>query len=440
MRLDYIVKNLFLMVTAIGQRYQDLRTNGFLKIVSESGIEPRVIYPRGKPVEVGKFAFVIHPLEASHLFKHPILKYFKFLPESWIEWLAFQFGPPIYRSKVTGARSSTGKELEGWLYALTGTPKMLMNARPERIYKQILRVAKWSEKAGAKILGLGAFTSIVGDAGVTIAKRTDIAITSGNSYTVASTLETAKQVCLKMGHDQENFSCMLIGATGSIGKACSRLIAFVAKRVHLVAPNLEKLLELQKTIQAENPGTEVTIATRSDEHISDADLVITTTTARGGKLIDFEAVKPGAVICDVARPLDIKEADAASRPDILVIESGELEVPGVVSFGSDIGLPPKTAYACLSETMILAMEGKYEDYTLGRNLEIDRVKEIYKLGKKHGFKLAAIRSFGRVVNDPEIDLVRGRAAEHRRHMANNSVEVPLTPPVSRLPTQPMSPE
>ena len=413
-----LLMNLFPKVPASGPCYQSFGTNEFLNRASESGIESEVIFPQGKPEDVGKFAFVIHPLEASHLFRHPLLKYFKFLPDYWVEWLAFQFGPPIYRSKVIGARSSTGKELEGWLYALTGTPKMLMNARPERIYKQILRIAEWSDKVGAKILGLGAFTSVVGDAGITIANRTDMAITSGNSYTVAATLEAAKQVCLKMGHNQEDFSCMVIGATGSIGKVCSRLIASVAKRVHLVAPNREKLIELQKIILAENPGTDVTIATNSSEYISDADLVITSTTARGGKLIDFDAVKSGAVICDVARPLDIKEADAASRPDVLVIESGELDVPGVVDFGSDIGLPPKTAYACLSETMILAMEGKYEDYTLGRNLEIDRVKEIYKLGKKHGFKLAAIRSFGRVVNDTDIDKVREYATERRRRMAS----------------------
>lgn len=413
------------MVAASGKNVRDLKTDDFLGMISDSKIEPRVVYPRGKPVEVEKFAFVIHPLKASQLFNHPTLRYLKFLPETWVEWLCHHFGPPMYLSKVTGAKSATGKELEGWLYAVTGTPKMLMKARPEGVYRDILKIAQWSEKAGAGILGLGAFTSVVGDAGVTIAKEADIAITSGNSYTVASTLEAAKQVCRKMGHDPNNFSAMVIGATGSIGKICSRLIANVSQRLHLVAPRPERLLELQKQIQAETPGCEVTIATHSDAHVEDPDLIITTTTSRGGRLIDFARLKPGCVVCDVARPLDIKEADAADRPDVLVIESGELEVPGPVNFGTDIGLPPKTAYACLSETMILAMEGKYEDYTLGRNLEMHRVKEIYKLGKKHGFKLAAIRSFGKVVNDTGIRLVRERANEARAHMGIP----PLGPPV-----------
>ena len=78
---------------------------------------------------------------------------------------------------------------------------------------------------------------------------------------------------------------------------------------------------------------------------------------------------------------------SALRPDVLVIESGEVLIPGDIDFGYDIGLPPKTSYACLAETALLAMEGRFEDYTLGRNIEIERVKEIYRLFKKHGFKL-----------------------------------------------------
>lgn len=406
-----------IMVAVSKKRAQEVRTQDFLDMISESGIEPRVVYPQGKPVKVERFAFVIHPLSLKQVRRHPYFKLIAWMPTSWLEWLIAQLPPIMPVSHVKGARSATGVELEGWMYAVTATPKALMRMDPKKAYAKILKCAEHAETTGAGIMGLGAFTSIVGDAGLTIAKHADIPITSGNSYTVASTLEAAKTVCRQMGHDPEDFSTMIIGATGSIGAVCSRLLAMVSSRVHLVAPRPEKLLDLQKRIQAESPGCEVTISQHSDVHIEDPDLVVTTTTSRGGKLIDFSRVKPGAVICDVARPLDIKEEDCKDRPDILVIESGELEVPGPVDFGTDIGLPPKTAYACLSETMILAMEGRYEDYTLGRNLEIEKVKEIYKLGKKHGFTLAAIRSFGRVITESEIQLIRERANDARKRRA-----------------------
>ena len=69
-----------------------------------------------------------------------------------------------------------------------------------------------AEGKGAGILGLGAFTSVVGDAGITIAHESDIAITSGNSLTVAMTLEAAKQAVQLMGvKDLTQGKAMIVG-------------------------------------------------------------------------------------------------------------------------------------------------------------------------------------------------------------------------------------
>ena len=78
-----------------------------------------------------------------------------------------------------------------------------------------------------------------------------------------------------------------------------------------------------------------------------------------------------------------------SRHQVLVIESGEIELPGEVRM-RNIGLPPGVVYACLAETVVLALEGRYETFTIGRNIEWEKVKEIYRLGLKHGMKLATI--------------------------------------------------
>ena len=79
----------------------------------------------------------------------------------------------------------------------------------------------------------------------------------------------------------------------------------------------------------------------------------------------------------------------AKRPDVLVIESGEIQLPGDVSM-KNIGLPKNVAYACLAETIVLALEGRFENFTVGRAIEWEKVREIYQLGLKHGMKLAAI--------------------------------------------------
>jgi hypothetical protein len=210
---------------------------------------------------------------------------------------------------------------------------------------------------------------------------------------------------------------MVVGATGSIGSVCARLLALAIGDVVLVSVEPEKLIDLKRTIVAETPGARVTVATRADELAGDCDLIVTATSAFGQRIIDISACKPGAVICDVARPCDIGAAEAALRPDVLVIESGEVRIPGQVDFGYDIGLPPGTAYACLAETALLAMEGRFEDYTLGRNLTIERVKEIYHLFKKHGFQLAGLRSFGAYVTDEDLARRRALADQLRRDPA-----------------------
>jgi hypothetical protein len=172
---------------------------------------------------------------------------------------------------------------------------------------------------------------------------------------------------------------------------------------------------LKRVIERETHGARVTISTTADEYIGRADLIVTTTTALNTRILDITKCKPGAVICDIARPPDITEDEARLRPDVLVIESGEILLPGQPDFGYDIGLPPGVAYACLAETAVLALEGRFEDYTLGREIEIGRVKEMYRLFKKHRLQLSGLRSHGRFLADEDIAQKRTLAEELRRN-------------------------
>jgi hypothetical protein len=122
------------------------------------------------------------------------------------------------------------------------------------------------------------------------------------------------------------------------------------------------------------------------------------------------------VITDVARPLDLPPEEVAKRPDVLVIESGEILLPGKVRMKS-IGLPKNIAFACLAETIVLALEGKFENFTVGRNIEWEKVREIYRLGLKHGMRLAAISGVNGVYSDADIRRVRRLALAARAAQA-----------------------
>lgn len=380
-----------------------LTEDTYLDLLADLEWTPAVHYLQPQEAGVNTFAFVIHPLNVRFIHSHPWFGWTRYLPDPLVEAVAAYF-PPIPVGKITGGRSpSTGQRIEGHLYSLGATPRQMMRHGERFTYTRLNQAAQMAERKGARLMGLGAFTSVVGDAGITVAHEADIAITSGNSLTVAATLEAAKQAVIKMGAtDLTHGRAMVIGATGSIGSVCARLLAQAIRDVVLVSIEPEKLIALKRTIEAETPGAQVIIATHAEGLVADCDLIVTATSAFGQRVIDITRCKPGAVICDVARPPDINPAEAALRPDVLVIESGEVLIPGEIDVGYNIGLPPKTVYACLAETALLAMEGRFEDYTLGRNITIERVKEIYHLFKKHDFQLAGLRSFGNYVTDADV--------------------------------------
>ncbi len=404
-----------LFVALVGDFDAPASEDTYLDLMADLDWQPAIRYLQPRDAGIHRFAFVIHPLDISFIHSHPAFRWTRHFPDSVVESVA-AWMPPMYISRITGGRSpATGQRIEGHLISLAATPRQMMRPGKRFTYQRLNRAARMAERLGARLMGLGAFTSVVGDAGVTVDHEAKIAITSGNSLTVAATLEAAKQAAVRMGaEDLTRGRAMIIGATGSIGSVCARLLAQAIFDVVLISIEPEKLIDLKRTIEAETPGARVTIGTRPGDLATECDLVVTATSAFGQRILDIAKCKPGAVICDVARPPDIGPREAALRPDVLVIESGEVMIPGDIDFGYDIGLPPKTAYACLGETALLAMEGRFESYTVGRGISMDRVKEIYRLFKKHHFRLAGLRSFGRHLTDEDFAEKRLLAAELKR--------------------------
>jgi predicted amino acid dehydrogenase len=162
-----------------------------------------------------------------------------------------------------------------------------------------------------------------------------------------------------------------------------------------------------------------------EEGLRDADVVVTVSSASEA-LVQPHHLKRGAVVCDVARPRDVSARVARERNDVLVIEGGVVRVPGemrCVKIGTDqpfsFGFPPGTAYACMSETMALALEGRYESFTLGKEVTIQQVDEISEICARHGFELSGFRSFERAVTDAEIERIRTNAGR-QAHPARNA--------------------
>lgn len=403
------------------------------EILTELDITPRLLHPTGKFRNIRRFAFVIHPLSQEFIRKgFPIPKSTPKFVMDRVETLAAHMPPMVY-CKMDNIISPTGAEAEGWLISVGGTPREMLSRSPEFTYRRLLHAAKIAEKMGAQIMGLGAFTKVVGDAGITVARRASIPVTTGNSYSASGALWAAADAMRRMGLIQLDKNSkrvpaktMVIGATGSIGSVSARLLAMAFDEVVIAARDLAKLEELKASILEDTPDAKVTCSIDYDNLLADMDMIVTSTSGAGKKILDITKVKPGCVITDVARPLDLPPSEVAKRPDVLVIESGEIELPTKVKGMKSIGLPPNVIYACLAETIVLALEGRFEVFTVGRDTEWEKVKEIYKLGLKHGMKLSAISGVKGVYSDEDIAKVVKLAKKARLTWKGTAAETPVS--------------
>jgi predicted amino acid dehydrogenase len=264
-----------------------------------------------------------------------------------------------------------------------------------------------AERLGARIFGLGAFTKIVGDRGRTVADHLRIAVTTGNSYTAATAVEGALRAAERMAIMPAHATAAVIGATGSIGAVVSEILARDAGRVLLVSRTRDALERLAVRLRGSARG-EVAVETDVRRAVREADIVLTVSSATD-VLIEPEDLRPGSVVCDVARPRNVSKVVSERRDDVLVIDGGVIEVPGEVDFGFDFGFPPKMSEACMAETIILALEGRYENFTLGSTITLAQVEEIAALARKHGFRLSGFRRFERAIGDAEIERIRDAA-------------------------------
>jgi predicted amino acid dehydrogenase len=409
-----------MVLASLGRPQEEVSDDDFEEILNELNIKPHLLHPTGAFRNIRRFAFVIHPLSQDFIRKgFPIPKSTpKFIMDR-VETIAAHMPPMVY-CKMENIISPTGAEAEGWLISVGGTPREMLSRSPEFTYRRLLQAAKIAQNLGAQIMGLGAFTKVVGDAGVTVARRAPLPITTGNSYSASGALWAAADAMKRMGlvkleKDGKRIQAktMVIGASGSIGSVSARLLAMAFEQVVIAGRDMKKLEELKRSILKDTPDADVVCSIDYDSLLGEMDMIVTSTSGAGKKILDITKVKPGCVITDVARPLDLPPEEVAKRPDVLVIESGEIELPTKVRGMKTIGLPPNVIYACLAETIVLALEGRFEVFTVGRDTEWDKVKEIYKLGLRHGMKLSAISGVNGAFTDEDIAKVVALAKKAR---------------------------
>jgi len=409
------------------------------------------MYEPSRENKEGRFAFLCHPLDLDNYYEFD--ESLASLTTDKLQQLA-ELGSDILDPFVIGrtkVESPAGYTAYGEFIALPHTTKEILEFTPEEALKELDKALEIAQQRGARLVGLGAYTSVVSRGG-TLLQGHFLPLTTGNSYTVVSGAEAIKLAAQRFSLDLAQCTAAIIGATGSIGRLMAILLAEEVKRIVLIGnprhpqASLRRLrrvaedicLHLSDQVRAgwippvgslgadllkmklsdiNSPREEwaeiVDELIRSDKFILTSNpnqgismaQVVVTATSSVEELVKPEWVTPGAIICDISKPSNVNPELQKVRPDVLVIDGGVVALPGRPSLGWNFGFEPGLAYACMAETMLLALEHHYTDMSLGSDLRLDNMIYLRQLAKKHGFELARLRSFDRPLSEEDWEKV-----------------------------------
>jgi acetylornithine/succinyldiaminopimelate/putrescine aminotransferase/predicted amino acid dehydrogenase len=301
---------------------------------------------------------------------------------------AEKLGPGVLLQAPT-VRSATGQTVNGLILGLSLLPEDMIRLGRRYVAHQIERLVDLAWALGVGVVGLGGYTTPYSRRGLGVIGRGP-AITTGNPLTAGMAWLATRRVVAERGLDMSEVCASVVGAAGSVGSLCARLLARDnPRRLTLLgnpARGLEQLLRLARRLEEE---TETAIEVATDLDRLAASNVIITATTSGRPLLEGASLSAGTIVCDVARPPDTAAALRA-RPDLCIIEGGRIALPDATTrfgMGNLQNLPDGVTLACLGETILLALEGAGSDSGVGDDVPLTAVDRMLELAARHGFGL-----------------------------------------------------
>lgn len=358
------------------------------------------------PFSVGydyRFAFLIHARDITDMYRK--FPFARRLPKKMIEWYC-KYSWPITISKVTGLKSlKNDKEILGCIIGVPMTAHQMLENRNLAIYR-IIQACKLAEKLGVRIIGLGALTSSVTGGGTLLRGNIKTGITTGHALTSFMVTSSVLDIIGLLDLDKKSVSVAIIGAAGSIGSTSAYLLARKGiKKMLLVDlerknPKLRKVINNLKEMSSE---IEISVSHQIGD-IKECQLIITATSAPE-VLIKSGDLRPGAIIIDDAQPSDVSPDIIKERDDVMIIDGGIINTPGVFSNFNFSLANRDDNYSCLGEVMCLSVINWSGDYNIGLT-NLDKVEEIKKIAESINFKRGDFQNSGKVYSSQDIERIK----------------------------------
>ncbi|MFA6252875.1 MAG: hypothetical protein WCV69_01230 [Patescibacteria group bacterium] len=264
-----------------------------------------------------------------------------------------------------------------------------MTKNRELATKKILKAAKFAEKLGAKIIGLGALSASFTRNGLDIKDKINCRLTTGHSYTAWVVSNNA----IRMKNlTSKELTIGIVGAAGSIGSSCYAVLTDHFKKFILVDKDMEKL-KSKFNLSSEK----ILSYSSSLDIIKKADIIITATNAPYSIIQSSNMLKEGTIIIDDAQPLNASKKINSKNHRTLVIEGGVCNYKNI-KYNFDLGLTDDgDIFSCMGELITLAALDS-NCTTIG-DTNKEQIIRIKKMANVIGIEPARFRSFGRPISD-----------------------------------------
>lgn len=320
---------------------------------------------------IGSFVNTIRGTEVESLSLEKIRNIYSYIPPS-----------DLFKVNV---RSLTGAEINGVYIETFIDPDKLDAPSVKTNITKIKSAMSHAIKMGARIVALGGFTSILLEGNIGTLTTTETKFTTGNTLTAAFILKSIESATASRSIDLLKSNVLCIGATGDIGLACVHYLKHKVKKLLLCARNQQRLERTAMMLGKEKVN--VGFSTSLDDLIGEADIIICVASSAG---IRLGLCKPDVLICDAGYPKNV-ESTGTDNLSPNLFHGGMGHVGGGFRFCPDYSqimysyAAPGIIHGCLLEAMVLAFEGRFENYSAGKgNITPDSVEEIFALSLKHG--------------------------------------------------------
>lgn len=348
--------------------------------------------------EATKIAFVHNPVHTTKLLLADAPPFALLSSEARLELIdrftqLLEFCPmPSFSKNLYGGKV--------WMMGITMaiTPAILhilkRTNQLKLIQTQLQHALDIAAEHGCTTVVFGAQTSIVSHGATSLHPPKGIQVSSGNTLTTAVAMNQLQALCATHHIDlsDRNTKIAIVGATGSIGQAISKLLirsGDIHAHVVLVGrqgskPRLQRVWRdatCNWPPHAHHLPPVIDIAEDLND-LNTCDVIIAATNTAEPIIFNHHVhAEKTVVIADLSEPSAI--AQTVSGPNIHVFQTGFVTLPQDPDFVLSAHSPMGTSFACAAEGILMGLEPQ-PDLVLCGDVESNNVLRLQRLSKKWG--------------------------------------------------------